>query len=65
MNNNPNLPESINLSKLGYNFDKLYFIEELVKVVTGVENEDQKGQDDAPVDEEEQDVEQQIDEETK
>ena len=40
-------------------------IEELVKVVTGVENEDQKGQDDALVDEEEQDVEQQIDEETK
>ena len=40
--NNPNLSESINLSKLGFNFDKLDFIENLSKKIADTINLDNK-----------------------
>lgn len=43
INNNSNLPESINLSKLGFNLDKLYFTENLVKeIVINMSYKDQE-----------------------
>ena len=36
VSNNPNLSESINLSKLGFNFDKLHFIENLSKKIVEI-----------------------------